>query len=154
MLYDWTLTESYVAQKIKLRAHPATIAADKFVCMTGFSPHLWLTPGVHTILSRASEPCPPGRIWSLRFGVLRYLQKQIWRDRFLGGYVGKLSGEELLVERVDVRLIIDDGEPFMLRLVAVLFEGELLLATADEFDLGPDYWAERAILRALFLEPR
>jgi hypothetical protein len=154
MLYDWTLAESYVAQKAKLRRHPATITADKFVGMNGHAPHLWLTPGVHTILARAAEPCPPGRIWSLRLGVMRYIQKQIWRDRFLGGYVGKLRGGELLVERVDVRLIIDDGEPFMLRLVVVLLESEMLLAEANEFDLGADYWAERAIIRALFLEPR
>jgi hypothetical protein len=83
---------------------------------------------------------------------MRYIQKQIWRDRFLGGYVGKLRGGELLVERVDVRLIIDDGEPFMLRLVVVLLESEMLLAEANEFDLGADYWAERAIIRALVLE--
>jgi hypothetical protein len=154
MLYDWPLAKSYLAQKAKLRSHLSTISADQFVGMAGHAPHVWLTPGVHTILARAAEPCPPGRIWSLRLGVMRYLQKQIWRDRFLGGYAGKLRGGELLIERVDVRLIIDDGDPFMLWLVVVLSDGEILLATVDEFEVGADYWAERAIIRSLFQESR
>ncbi len=149
MLHEWTLAESYREQRAKLRDHLSTIPADHFVGIPGFAPGLWLSLGVHRVLTRAAEPCPPGRKWSLRLGVMRYVQRQVWRDRFLGFYAGRLRGGEWVIERVDVRLVIDDGDLFLLELVAVLAEGELLLAEAHEFDVGNDYWPDRAILRAL-----
>ena len=48
-----------------------------------------------------------------------------------------------------IELVIDAGELAGMQVVAVLTESELLLAELNEFDLGPDYWADRAIAWAL-----
>jgi hypothetical protein len=146
---DWTHEASYRAQLAKLRALPSSISADEFLKLPGFAPNVWLTLGVRTILSRTAEPSPPGRSWSLRLGALRYVLKKVWHSRHLGAFGGKLTPTDIVVESFWIELVIDDGELAGLQLVAVLGDSALLLADAHEFDLGTDYWADRAIAWAL-----
>jgi hypothetical protein len=146
---EWTHATSYRAQLAKLRADMATVLADEFVGLPGFAPKLRLSIGVRTMLSRAAEPSPPGRRWALRLGALRYVLKKVWHSRHLGAFSGKLSPSAIVVESFWVELVIDDGELASMQLVAVLTDSELLLADVNEFDLGADYWADRAIAWAL-----
>jgi hypothetical protein len=148
---EWTHAASYRAQLAKLREHIATISADEFVGLPGFAPKLWLSIGVRTMLSRTAEPSLPGRRWALRLGALRFVLKKVWHARHLGAFGGKLAPTDIVVESFWVELVIDDGELAGLQLVAVLTESELLLADANEFELGPDYWADRAIAWALLI---
>jgi hypothetical protein len=148
-LPEWTHAASYRAQLAELREHIATISADEFVGLPGFAPAVWLSIGVRTMLSRAAEPAPSGRGWALRLGALRYVLKKVWHGRHLGAFGGRLTPSDIVVESFWVELVIDDGELAGLQLVAVLTESELLLADIHEFELGADYWVDRAITWAL-----
>lgn len=149
MHYEWTHAASYRAQLATLREHIATISADEFVGIPGFAPAVWLSIGVRTMLARSAEPALPGQGWALRLGALRYVLKKVWHGRHLGAFGGRLAPSDIVVDSLWVELVIDDGDLAGLQLVAVLTESELLLADVNEFVLGPDFWADRAIAWAL-----
>jgi hypothetical protein len=71
------------------------------------------------------------------------------RPNHAGSYAGHFNSHDIIVEALTITLIVDCGEPEDCCLVAILNDESVLIARADEFDLGPDYVTERAILRAL-----
>lgn len=74
---------------------------------------------------------------------------EIWSESHAGSYAGHFNPHDIIVEALTITLIVDCGEPEDCCLVAILNDESVLIAEADEFDLGPDYVTERAILRAL-----
>lgn len=146
---SWSHEEKYRAQRAELIGLDSTLAADTLLCIPGYAPHIWLTAAVGDIVRRASTPCPKEHFFPLLRQAFAQIMHEIWSEEHAARYSGCFTSHDIIVEELATTLIVDCGEPEDCCLVAVLSDATELIAEADEFDLGPDYITDRAILRAL-----
>jgi hypothetical protein len=151
--YIWAELERYERLRARLFEAEGTITGDEFARLPGFAPRVWLTQDTVIVLARAANISLPEHRLRLLRGVLRFLLRQTWKDEYLGFFAAKIAKRDFLVEKVRISLILDHGEPHALGFVAVLHDAKLLLASPDEFPLGEDFAAERAIVRATAAYP-